>query len=148
MDVPICFCIPAHRLKDECNLMIINNRHPHQLGQERKWWQSPSEGGEPAVAATNEQDQKKAFPKQSETNLEKPCVSPCPQNSQPTQTKQFPPPHPQHTESICSSRENRMLRFTSIPSPLSLKGVRILRVFSFLMERGAKTKLHSSLPGR
>lgn len=56
IDVLICFCIPAQKLRDECNLMIINNRHPRQLGWERKWWQSLSEGREPAVAATSEQN--------------------------------------------------------------------------------------------
>lgn len=62
IDGPICFCIPAQRLRDECNLMIINNRHPHQLGWERKWWQPPSGGGGPAVASPSEQNQGKRFP--------------------------------------------------------------------------------------
>lgn len=37
IDVTARFCIPAQKLRDECNLMIINNKHSHQLGREREW---------------------------------------------------------------------------------------------------------------
>lgn len=56
------FVYLPQRLRDERNLMIINNRHPHQLGWERKWWQPPSGGGGPAVASPSEQNHGKRFP--------------------------------------------------------------------------------------